>query len=69
LRSLPRRRAIYREWGVEPAVMIYHGYGSGGHNARHVPLLRRTARRAGLKGKILAGEACASRGHQRRRRG
>lgn len=56
LRGLPRRLAIFKKWGVTPAAMIYHGYGSGGHHTHHLPLLRQVARSAGFTGLIIGGE-------------
>jgi hypothetical protein len=56
LRTLPRRLDVYREWGVVPAAMVYHGYGSGGHHAVHVPLMHRIMRRAGFAGRLIGGE-------------
>ncbi len=56
MRSLPQRLAIFREWDVEPAAMFYHGYGTGGHHAVLVQLLRTIARRAGFQGRIVGGE-------------
>ncbi len=56
MRSLPQRLSTFKIWGVEPAAMVYHGYGSGGHHAVVLPLLHRTTRRAGFNGHIIGGE-------------
>lgn len=56
LRSLPQRLEVFRQWGVTPAAMLWHGYGSGGHHAVHLRLLRRTARRAGFHGRLVGAE-------------
>jgi hypothetical protein len=56
LRSLQQRLQVFRDWGVTPAAMVWHGYGSGGHHAVHVPLLRRITRRAGFQGLLIGGE-------------
>lgn len=56
MRSLQQRLSIFRAWAVEPAALVYHGYGAGGHHAVHVPILRAAARHGGFRGRLLAGE-------------
>lgn len=56
LREMPRRLEVYTKWGVLPAAWIWHGYGVSSHHARHVRLIRATARAAGFQGMLIGGE-------------